>query len=399
MKRFILISLAVLVALTMTGVDAFAGAKVQINDDAKIDIGFRIQTLFFSTEENVGGDLDRVDDFMIRRGRLRLGGSVTDKVSFFLQTDVRTGTDMHMIDAFIKYKLHKLATVIVGQNMAPVLRQNATSSGGLMAIDRPGIVYKNLTWGTRAKVGFTNTTAAGTNAGFFGISNGSTVRDMGVTLFGSDSINDELHFKYYLGVYDGVQEISGEDNFRYVGRAQLNFFDAEAGYYGLSTYLGKKKTVGIGVAFDTQDSVITDSLGKDVDYTQYTIDLFADYPVGPGSLTFEAAYIDLDLDDAKGTLNSSATGEQVQGDGFYVQAGYFINNWQPWVEYEEWSSDDSNDIGSYDSVRVGLNYYIAGHSANIKVGYEQTNYDNSTILGAGNEDSVDSYVVGFYVTY
>ena len=70
---------------------------------------------------------------------------------------------------------------------------------------------------------------------------------MGVTLFGSGSLSDTSHLKYYLGFYDGIQA-SGSDksdrNLRMTARAQLNLFDAEAGYYNLSTYLGKKKTLG-----------------------------------------------------------------------------------------------------------------------------------------------------------
>ncbi len=72
----------------------------------------------------------------------------------FLQTEFAeeagTGADMRIIDAFVTLKPHKLAYLYLGENMAPVLRQNLTSSGGLMAVDRPAVIYKNLTWGTRA---------------------------------------------------------------------------------------------------------------------------------------------------------------------------------------------------------------------------------------------------------
>ena len=165
MKRFLLISLAALIAVTMTGLDAFAGAKIDVNDTAKIDIGFRVQSLFISTDDDNGNASSK---FKMRRARFRLGGSVTPLVGFFMQTDIKGGNDVHIIDAFIKLKPHKLANFIVGQNMAPILRQNLTSSGGLMTIDRSSLAYKSLTWGGRAVTSMTTKVAAQTDAGFAG---------------------------------------------------------------------------------------------------------------------------------------------------------------------------------------------------------------------------------------
>ncbi|GAB4258925.1 MAG: hypothetical protein Kow0092_06800 [Deferrisomatales bacterium] len=407
-RRPLLWLLALAAVLYGSPTPARAGAVLTIGEDTKVNLGFRLQTQFNSTEKNIdsdASDFERSDDFVVRRGRIRLGADVTRWVSMFLQTEVSdasahaVGINMTMIDAFLKLKLHKLAHIIVGENMAPSTRQTVTSSGGLMAIDRVGIVYKSLTWGTRAKYNFTNTTFSDSDAGLRGATD---VRDLGATLFGSTSVTDTVHFKYYLGLYDGVQEAQ-EDNFRYAGRVQLNFFDPEPGYYNLTTYLGKKKTIGFGASYDAQQAVAKDlSDGSDVDYTFFSFDAFADYPIGPGYVTFEAGYEDLDLDgatqlDAKGDGSKVTNARQAQGNGFYAEAGYFVRNWQPWIEYEQWNSDGTNDKGSYDAWRFGLNYYIKGHNANVKAAYEIVNTDAD--IGSSSEDSVGSFLVGIYVTY
>lgn len=379
-----------------------AGAKITIDEDSSIDLGFRLQTLYINSEEDLDDDgkFENTDDFRVRRARLRLGADITRWISLFMQTEFReepgqgSGGDVRLIDAFINLKPSPLANIIVGENMAPALRQNLTSSGGLMAIDRPGVIYKALTWGGRALSTFATRNFADTDSGLRG---DVDVRDLGATLFGSTSLSDVGHVKYYLGTYDGVQN-ADDDNLRYTGRVQVNFFDPEPEYYNLSTYLGKKKTIGIGASFDLQPDVDRDAAtGKKIDYTLYSVDAFAEYPLGPGSLTAEAAYINLDLDGAGTLMGTGRNARQAQGDGYYAQAGYFFNNWQPWVEYETWDSDGADGRGGYDAYRVGLSYFIKGHNANIKAGYEI--FDADTQFTGTREDQIGSFVLGLYVTY
>lgn len=394
---------------------AQAGAKLKIDDESKIDLGFRLQTLFINTEKDIDGDnvFDSVNDFKVRRARIRLKGDVTEKMSMFIQTEFseESGTsaaDMRIIDAFMTLKLSNWHQIVTGELMAPVLRQNLTSSGALLAIDRPGIVYKTLTWGARATAAFTNQGLSATDPGLKGKVD---VRDMGVTLFGSGSLGGNMSLKYYAGIYDGVQEADPStsptagnktDSERYSARIQLNFGDPEPGYFNSSTYLGKKKTIGVGVAYDTQADVYADTTtGQRGDYTLYTADGFFDRPIGGGTLTVEGAYIKLDLDEATietAPLPAVATLDtrQTAGDGFYVQAGYLMGNWQPWAAFETWGSDAANNFGSFDALKLGATYFLKGHNANVKAGYEILNADwNIT----GTEDKINTFVVGLYVTY
>ena len=137
-------------------------------------------------------------------------------------------------------------------------------------------------------------------------------------------------------------------------------------------------------------------VGDDVDYELWTVDAFADWPMGPGFLTAEGAWTKLDLDGGGAqTLigGNDNPADNSQGDGFYLQSGYFINNWQPWVAYEQWDADGNDDAGDWDAYRVGVSYFFKGHNANVKLGWERTNDDSP-----GGED-IDTVILGAYITF
>ncbi len=394
------------VAVCAIGAQAFAAAVIQGDDEIKVDVGVRVQALAVATEKDRDGDgtLESDVDGKIRRARLRVGADVGPVMRGFIQTEVASpddgaGYDMRVIDAVIIARPDPRLEIYAGQYMAPASRQNVTGSAALMAIDRPGINYKTLTWGTRSVSAFANNTIAETDAGLRG---DLAVRDVGLTLFGRSDLSDNVHGKCYLGVYDGIQA-GTTDEVRLTGRAQVNLFDAEPKYFNNSLYLGGKRTVGIGASVDQQSSVAPDEDGGEVDYLFYTVDGFVEWPCGAGSLTLEAAYEVLDLDDAvrmdhDGDVSTAARdATQSQGDGFYVQTGYFINGWQPWLAYEQWNSDHAEGRGSYDMVRAGLSYFLKGHSANIKAGYERL--ESEVCLGGTAEDTIESFVFGLYMNY
>ncbi|MFO7607935.1 MAG: porin, partial [Candidatus Krumholzibacteriia bacterium] len=345
-----------ILAFMLAAGSALAGAKLEINDEAYIDFGYRLQSYLthMDTDLNPAEDgMETSRDFVLRRARLRVKGVINDKISIFLQSDV-SGKNMQMIDAFVTYKADPWVQFLMGRNMAPSSRQATTSSGALMAIDRPGLVYKALNWGTRYKYGFNATNFAATT----GIDAGDdTVRDNGLTLFGTGDMGDNGHLKYYAGMYNGgdTSGVDGNDKDHMAFRVQYNLWDAEAGYYNNSTYLGKKKTLGIGFSYDMQDEVGTDGASGDpFGYALMSADLFLELPSAAGNaLTAEFGYSALDFDDAAGS-------EMYTGSGFYGQAGYYLaSGFQPWVMYEMWGSDaDENGAGQtpgdFTTLRAGV---------------------------------------------
>ena len=82
---------------------------------------------------------------------------------------------------------HLVQTLFVGQHLVPSGRQNITSSGTLLALDRPGLIYKALTWGGRALSTFDTATYGDADSGIRGP---AQVRDTGITLFGVNDFSD-----------------------------------------------------------------------------------------------------------------------------------------------------------------------------------------------------------------
>ncbi len=186
---------------------SWAGVKLKIDEDSSLELGFRLQTQFLSsTNANADSSGDHEEKFNIRRASIRVGGNVTKWVKFFLQigNNDEPGTDnevndVDLIDAYINLHIHDLAQIIMGELMVPSSRQHLTSSAALMPIDHPGITGYSLTWGLNGGAVF-NTAAF--EDGNLDLEGDANLRDLGGTFFGSFSLTDVVHAKYYVGAYN-----------------------------------------------------------------------------------------------------------------------------------------------------------------------------------------------------
>ena len=84
---------------------------------------------------------------------------------------------------------------------------------------------------------------------------------------------------YRIGAFQGLRDGGSAIAFRYAGRVQYNALDTESGFLYPGTYLGKKKILAVGAAFDVQK-----------DFHGYDADAFFDHPFGPGALTAQFDY-------------------------------------------------------------------------------------------------------------
>ncbi|MFT5297328.1 MAG: hypothetical protein ACI9YH_003360 [Colwellia sp.] len=373
------LSLTMLIALSTAGY-ANADAKIKINDDVTAKLGLRVQTLYINRDNN--GE----DEFKLRRARIRLGANVTDKASVFLQTDV-SGKDVKLIDAYITYKPNKNVNIIVGEHMVPASRQSLTTAAALMTLDRPGIAYKAMNWGGRALKNFSNSTINETKAGF---ATRHAVRDVGGTIFGKFKLSEKMHLKFYTGAYNGSDK-PADETLQYASRVQFNFGDAENGYFNSSTYLGKKQTFALGASYSSQSDAAMTVAGNGVDYALASVDVFVEQSIGEGALTIEAAYTDLDLGGA-GELTTGGIGTQSEGDGYYAQTGFYINDFQVWGGYESWDSTHTENLGSFSTSKVGITYFLKDHNLNFKAGVEK--FDPKWVA-----ESETTFVVGAYLVF
>jgi hypothetical protein len=392
----------VMCCLWMVGDHLEAGAKVKINDSAHFDLGMRLQSLYINSEKLLDddGDPDRHDSFRLRRARLRLKAFIGNDFEAFLQTELGSfgtdgnGGDWRVIDGWIRYQWNEDFSVYAGLHKVPTTRQTLTSSGALMAIDRTGLVSKELTWGIRAQNAFNTATYAPSDSK---LRSGAGVRDLGVTFYWTRSFSDRFHAKLYAALNDGIQA-ANSDNERYSYRGQVNFFDAEKGYFHQTNYRGKKKIISLAIGGDWQNSVAMNAQGAPVDYCFHTADLHVEWPVAANSVSFESGYLAVDLGDEEAMMVGAATIDtrKTAGEGYYVQAGYNLGPWQPFVLYDQWDADALDGTGSFDSLRLGLVYYFIGNTANIKVGHEQFSSDRPFL---GEASDMDTWVVGLYLTY
>lgn len=344
-----------------------AAMTIYSDSDNKLSTGGLMQFLGQSTRSTQSDTWQR--DYYIKTARLNFKYAYKNQYELFTQTEVsgtdavNQGYDMRVIDAYGVLSFSPVFQIYHGMHLAPANRQVLMSSSALMAIDRPGIANKSLSWGGAAKSGFNRS-----SIGALGCTNNTLVRDIGATLFGNYSFNPTFHTKYYLGAYKGAQSsaYSGE---RLTARVQFNWLEPEPDYYYKSTYLGTKQTVGLGFSYDLQPSVGSTQLNasETADYSYYSVDFFCEQPIGSDSITVEAAYSALNMQDK---LQLS------EGTGYYMQTGYYLKSLQlqPWIDIERWSAKTNN--GGLQILRIGATYFINGHNLNLKAGLEKDDYDS-----------------------
>ena len=313
---------------------AAAQATIKVNDDVNLRFGVLGQVQADTIEDP--GTHAQTSNLFIRRVRLLFGGQVAKNVTFFVETDSanlgRTVNAAKNIpsttiiqDAYGEFKTSDAFAIDAGLMFVPFSRNSVQSAATLLPID-----YGAYTFSQSAPT------------------QSSTGRDTGFQVKGYLANN---HLEYRLGAFQGARDARSHRTFRYAGRAMYNLFDTEVGFFYTGTYVGKKKVVALGAAFDKQD-----------DYHAYDGDLFVDYPTGPGAVTLQFDYNRFDGATLFATLPK-------QND-LLLEFGYLISALRltPVLQF---SRRDVIDLSTGDEQRwsLGLNYWWAAHNANIKAAF------------------------------
>ncbi|GEP93209.1 hypothetical protein SAMN05660909_05042 [Chitinophaga terrae (ex Kim and Jung 2007)] len=324
----------------------------------------------FSAPSNDKSAKDWNKGFSLYRARVLVGGQLTKKASFFMETEIPSPIGIQsngeknvkvapiILDAQLEYTFSNAFQLIAGMQLVSNNRNGLQGAAGLMANDFTYFQYPyNL---------FANSPLQGN----FG-------RDLGINARGFLA-NDKL--EYRLGVFTG-RNIDGGAPLRTVGRLAYNFLDAEKDFYYAGTKLGKGKTLAWAVGFDEQ-----------ANYVNYSTDVFFDHPLGnAGSITANAAFqymsggTDLSSKYSFATLIPKQT---VQ----YLELGYYFKGpkLQPWIRYEnqaiksEPEQAGSIKPSSFDKVNSssvmggGLNYFFNGTGTNLRLSYTTRTYNVAT---------------------
>ncbi len=317
---------------------AAAQALIKVNEDVNFKLGvlgqFQADWLHDNATDATAANL------FVRRVRLLFGGQVAKNVTFFIETDapnlgktLATGKNITpsviVQDAYGEFKASDAFMLDAGLMFVPFSRNSIQTAASLLPID-----YGAFTFTQSAP----EQSATGRDAGF---------QARGYFL--------ENRLEYRVGAFQGQRNPASSNALRFAGRVQYNALDPETGFFYTGTYLGKKKILAVGAAFDTQSH-----------YHAYDAGVFADYPLGPGAVTAQFAVDHFDGDVTLPSLRK-------QND-LLLEAGYLIRSLKltPVLQV---SHRDVVDVTAGDETRtsIGANYWWAGHNANVKAAYTNIN--------------------------
>jgi len=323
--------------LALTASTATAQVEVWASDDVHFKFGILGQ---FQGDTITDRPTDAsTDNLFVRRARLMFGGQVAKNVTFFVETDtpnlgrtvppsaknIQPGTIVQ--DAYGEFKASQAFAIDAGLMFVPFSYNSLQSAASLLPID-----YGPYTFSQSAAT----QSSTGRDAGFQ--ARGYLLAD---------------HLEYRVGAFQGARDARSHNSFRYVGRIQYNVFDTDTGFFYSGTSVGKKKFLAIGGAIDAQKH-----------YRGYDADVFVDAPAGPGAFTGQFDYNRFDGDVTFASLPN-------QND-YLLEVGYLISavKLTPVLQFSNRSVVDATK-GDENHWSIGLNYWWAGHNANIKGAYSR----------------------------
>jgi Phosphate-selective porin O and P len=339
--KLILVTLAG--AWFLAGAARPAAAQWQIDSKdgkASIKIGFLAQPQLevLETPDTTGES----KNVFLRRMRFLFGGKISDKWTFFVETDspnlgkatpdkvsnptgAKDAGNLYLQDAFFTYTQNTQFMVDAGMILTPLSHNHNQSAASLLPVD-----YGPYT--------FSETTAIGARVG----------RDYGVQLRGYP-LNQ--HLEYRLGVFQGARGVEARNTFRVSGRAVWYPFAADTGFFYGGTFLAAKRVVGIGAGFDTQK-----------EYHAYAADVFVEQPFhnGEQGVTAQVDWTRFDGGTFLPTLPEQDT--------LLVEAALHLMKGRvsPIVQFSR--KTFNNPLTPEQSIwQAGIAYWMAGHQRNLKV--------------------------------
>jgi len=168
----------------------------------------------------------------------------------------------------------------------------------------------------------------------------------------------------------------------------------------LSACPEKKQPLSFGLSYDGRNRLTENAAKGDIDCQWLVVAALAEYPSITGIIFREAGRPALDPDDATPLIALLQDAPKNPGDGWYIQAGYFISDWdlEPWASYQRWEKNIPDAGESCNTWQLGLSYFIKGHTANIKIGYERFKTDADS-AEAADKDAIDTILTEFCISY
>jgi hypothetical protein len=368
---------------------ANAGATISFGEDKYVSVGFGFISSYLS-QSNAAANSDRSHDFQLNSTRLYVNASLNKYIKGMLTTEksgaggggsTDASSNMEIIDANVQFQLAPEVSIWAGRFLSPSDRANMAGpyySGG------------GGYWASIAS-------RYGWNGGVIGRDDGVAA----VTSFMDDHVsvsfgafNGKNIFRFSnvgAQAYESASSSSNR-NLMYAGRVQVDFWDAEPGYYGTGNYYGAKDILAIGVSGKFKKDGAVSATNLTGDYKTYSVDfLLEKKDVGPGTVSVEAAYYYYDTDNVF---------LAEQGHAYYGSLGYLFQDpvgwgkFMPVMRYQRFNADgltssaSVNTSTSADTKRfeIGSNYVIAPYNAMISAFYGHQ--ENPTVTGHTSSNDI-----------
>ena len=340
----------------------------------RVKMAIRLQFWAASKETDLGGgEIEWVDDFLIRRARIVFWADVSDKTQITFQagqdaigTKISTEQDFAIKDFFVNHTVNQGLIITVGFFKVPFLRSKLESGFNQLLVTRP-----DLTAFIPAEQG---------------------ARDLGGMLWGNRG-----GFQYRAALLDGSDQDAPQSSLRGAARVKYNWFTHESTFGDSGTYLGEKRLLQIAADVDFQndradpaDPVFPNLLR---DYHAWAAEMFYEEPFrGKWALTVEGAYFEREDD----YINPGVVTHTIEG--YYGQFGFLLpgnvgpGRLQLTVRYEEYDRERGSILEIQKNVSYGLNFYGRAHSG--KIQFQYTNRDEEPI-----EIDNDEFVLSVIATF
>lgn len=352
---------------------AQAGPTIAFGDQGSLQINYALQAwLQHSSYTSAEHDGDNYD-FFLRRNRLTFSGQVSDLIGFYVTleaaNDGKAGRDdrsVYFRDAYITADYSDAIRFIVGRFKNTFSRENLEACLESLTLDRQDLGY---------------TPFGGT-------------RDSGAAVWGNLA---NAAFQYRFMVADGREgEFVPKSTPRLTARVHWSPLDPEYEFGYRGTYLGTRRVLTLGVAYDTQNGVAYSDFPNRTgleNYRAWTVDGFFEYPLPIGTVTASAAWFDYSVGDA---INQSPDPDlpfNTESKGFYVKAGYLLprsigpGRVQAFARYDE--TDYQLTGGELDRrlYTAGVNYLVNGGRFKFTLEHQRVNYARPDALNPTLQDN------------
>lgn len=346
--------------------NAIAGPTITYGDEGYLTISYAFQ--YWSQEKSFTSSTNNGSswDSFFRRNRLLFAGQANDMVGYYVQfeagNDGKQGNADKSIfyrDAYVTVDYSDPLRMIVGRFKNTFTRENLEACMEPLSIDRAEVISYTP----------------------FGSSGGGT-RDNGVALWGN--LADGM-FQYRVMVADGREgDVVPKKSPRITGRVHLSLWEPETDFGYHSNYLGTKKVLTIGAAYDYQAHVAYGNYTGRTDiknYKAWTVDAMMEYPTASGSYLLSAAYMDYDTGNAINENPDPTLPVTSQLKAYYVKGAWLYPGkvgWgrvQPYFRYERSNYGVTSGLFSQHWRGGGVNYYFNGQNLRLSLEYANIKFD------------------------